>query len=175
MSLIDVIKVRKSVRAYNKNKNIDEQDLLKILDAGRLAPSAKNIQSWKFIVVRDKKLLSGLVPACKDQKFIADSYAVIAGCSDITDYVMTCGQPAYTVDLAIAIEHMALMAAELGIGSCWIGAFYEDKVKTVLNVPANVRIVSLLVLGYPEKELSKIATTTRKELKEIVCYDKWDF
>ncbi|MFH1224108.1 MAG: nitroreductase family protein [Pseudomonadota bacterium] len=175
MGLMDVIKGRKSVRAYNKNKNISEENLTKILEAGRLAPSAKNIQGWKFIVVRDKKLLSELVPACKDQKFIADSYAVVAGCSDITDYVMTCGQPAYTVDLAIALEHMALMAAELGIGSCWIGAFYEDKVKQILNVPANVRIVSLLVLGYSEKELSKMVTTTRKELKEVVCYDKWSF
>jgi len=133
------------------------------------------LQEWKFVVVKDKGTLSKLVPACKDQKFIAEASVVIAGCSDNTDYIMAGGQPAYTVDLAISLEHMALMAAEFGIGSCWIGAFYEDKVKETLNIPSKVRVVNLLALGHPVQELSKIVTTTRKELDEIVCYDKWMF
>ncbi|MEI6079542.1 MAG: nitroreductase family protein [bacterium] len=175
MSIMDVIKIRKSVRAYNTQKPISNSDLEKILEAGRLAPSAKNLQEWKFVVVKDKTLISQLVPACKDQKFIGDASVVIAGCSDVTDYVMTGGQNAYTVDLAISLEHMSLMAAELGIGSCWIGAFYEDKVKAVLGVPANARVVNLLTLGYPVQELGTITTTTRKGLEEIVRYDKWAF
>jgi len=68
-----------------------------------------------------------------------------------------------------------LMAAELGIGSCWLGAFYEDKVKELLGIPANVRIVNMLTLGHPAKELKGIVTTNRKDLKDIVRYDKWLF
>ena len=161
MGFMDLVKLRKSVRAYVPGQELDTHALTKILEAARFAPSAKNLQEWKFIVVRDKSTLAKLVPACKDQKFIAEVSAVIVGCSDNTDYVMTCGQPAYTVDLAIALEHMALMAADLGIGSCWIGAFYEDRVKEILNIPAKVRVVNLLTLGHPAQELSKIVTTTR--------------
>jgi len=175
MGFMDLVKLRKSVRAYLPGNQIDSRTLNKILDAARFAPSAKNIQDWKFVVVRDKAILSKLVPACKDQKFISEAAAIIVGCSDKTDYVMTCGQPAYTVNLAIALEHIALMAAELGVGSCWIGAFYEDKVKEILNIPSKVRVVNLLVLGYPVQELSKIVTTTRKELEDIICYDRWTF
>jgi len=172
---MDLVKLRKSVRAFVPGKEIDTKTLNKILDAARLAPSAKNLQEWKFIVVRDKNTLSKLVPACKGQGFVGESAVLIAGCADKTDYTMTCGQYAYTVDLAISLEHMVLMAAELGIGSCWIGAFYEDKVKEILGIPSNVRIVNMLILGYPTHDLSKIVTTTRKELDEIVCYDKWTF
>jgi nitroreductase len=175
MSIMDVIRTRKSVRAYDTGKNISDADMEKILEAGRLAPSAKNLQGWKFIVVKERALLKQLVPACKDQKFVAEAFAVIAGCSDHTDYLMTCGQPAYTVDLAISLEHMALMAAELGIGSCWLGAFYEDRVKELLGVPNNARIVNMLAIGYPVQDLKTITTTTRKDLNEIVRYDKWSF
>ena len=176
MGILDVIKLRKSVRAYSKDKEIKEEDLKKILESARLAPSAKNVQEWKFVVVRDKNTLKKLVPACKDQKFVGECSCAIAACSGETEYFMTCGQPAYTVDLSIAVAHMGLMAAELGIGSCWLGAFYEDKVKDVLGVPSNVRVVALLTLGYPDgKNLSEIVTTTRKNIKEIVCYDKWSF
>jgi nitroreductase len=176
MSFIDLVKLRKSVRVYDSGaKNIAKDDLDKILDAGRLAPSAKNLQEWKYIVVKKKDLLEKLVPACKGQSFLADADSVIVGCSDKTDYVMTCGQPAYAVDLAISIEHMALMATELGIGSCWIGAFYEDKVKELLDIPENIRVVGLLVLGYPKRPLSEISGPGRKKLEEIVSYDLWRF
>ncbi|HOW17176.1 MAG TPA: nitroreductase family protein [bacterium] len=176
MSVLDVIKLRKSVRAYDKEKQVSDESLLKILEAARLAPSAKNVQEWKFMVVKDRKILKDLVPACKEQKFVGDCSCVIAACSNETEYVMTCGQAAYVVDLSIAVAHMSLVAAELGIGSCWLGAFHEDRVKGVLNIPSEYRVVALLTLGYPAgRPLSQIVTTNRKELKEIVCYDKWSF
>jgi len=175
MSFIDLVKLRKSVRAYDKSRLLADDELKKILEAGRLAPSAKNLQEWKFVVVKDKAILEKMVPACKDQAFIADGSCVLVGCSDKTDYIMTCGQQAYTVDLAISIEHMALMAAELGVGSCWIGAFYEDKVRDLLDIPEDVRIVNLLVLGYPKRDLKEISGPGRKGLEEIVCYNVWNF
>ncbi len=176
MSVLDVIKLRKSVRAYRQDKDLSTEDLAKILESARLAPSARNLQEWKFVVVKNKETLKDLVPACKDQKFVGTCSCAVVACSADTDYIMSCGQPAYTVDLSIAVSHMTLMAAELGIGSCWLGAFYEDKVKAVLEIPSKVRVVAILTLGYPAgKELSEIVTTPRKPIEELVRYDKWTF
>ena len=167
--VLEAIKKRQSVRSY-QDKEIPEDILQQILEAGRLAPSAKNTQSWKFIVVRDKTLRKKLVPACKDQEFVGEASVVIAGCGTNPDYVMSNGEHAYSIDLAIALEHMSLEAASLGLGTCWIGSFYQDQVKEILGVPERVRIVNLLILGYPKKLGPK---TKRKPLSEIVCYDKY--
>jgi len=167
--VLEAIKKRQSVRSY-QDKEIPEEILQQILEAGRLAPSAKNTQSWKFIVVRDKTLRKKLVPACKNQEFVGEAPVVIVGCATNPDYVMTCGEHAYSIDLAIALEHMSLEAASLGLGTCWIGSFYQDQVKEILGVPERVRIVNLLILGYPKKLGPK---TKRKPLSEIVCYDKY--
>ena len=167
--VLEAIRKRQSVRSY-QDKEIPQEILQQILEAGRLAPSAKNTQSWKFIVVKDKDLRKKLVSACKNQKFVGEAPVVIAGCGTCPDYIMTCGEHAYSIDLAIALDHMSLEAASLGLGSCWIGAFYQDQVKEILGVPEGVRVVNLLTLGYPEKLGLK---TRRKPLSEIVCYDKY--
>jgi len=147
--VLEAIKKRQSVRSY-QDKEIPEEILQEILEAGRLAPSAKNTQSWKFIVVKDKSLRRKLVPACKNQEFVGEAPVVIAGCGTDPDYVMSNGEHAYSIDLAIALDHMSLEAASLGLGTCWIGAFYQDKVKEILSIPEGVRIVNLLTLGYPK-------------------------
>jgi nitroreductase len=170
---LNLVKKRKSIRAYKENK-LEEEKLLKILEAGRLAPSAKNLQEWKFIVIKDEKLIKELVPICKNQAFVGEASVVIVGCSEKTDYVMTCGQNAYSIDLAISIDHMSLMAAYLGIGSCWIGAFYEDKLKNILDIPNDVKVVSLLTLGYPLEDL-KIEEKPRNDLNSFICENKWCF
>ena len=166
---LEAIKKRQSVRSY-QDKEIPEEILQQILEAGRLAPSAKNAQSWKFIVVKDEDLRKKLVPACKNQEFVGEAPVIIVGCGTNPDYVMTCGEHAYSIDLAIALDHMSLEAASLGLGTCWIGAFYQDQVKNILGVPEDVCVVNLLTLGYPKKLGTK---TGRKSLSEIVCYDKY--
>jgi len=167
--VLEAIKKRQSVRSY-QNKEIPEDILQQVLEAGRLAPSANNKQHWKFIVVKDEDLRKKLVPACKNQKFVEEASVVIAGCGTDPDYVMTCGEHSYSIDLAIALDHMSLEAASLGLGTCWIGAFYQDQVKEILGVPEGVHIVNLLTLGYPKKLGTK---TGRKPLSEIICYDKY--
>jgi len=167
--VLEAIKKRQSVRSYQE-KEIPEDVLRQILEAGRLAPSANNKQHWKFIVVKDKDLRKKLVPACKNQEFVGEAPVVIAGCGTDPDYVMSNGEHAYSIDLAIALDHMSLEAASLGLGTCWIGAFYQDQVKEILGVPKDVRIVNLLTLGYPKKLGTK---TERKPLSEIICYDKY--
>jgi len=166
---LEVIKKRQSVRSY-REKEIQEDVLQQVLEAGRLAPSACNNQPWKFIVVKDKNLKEKLIPACKNQKFVGEASVVIVGCAINPSYKMSNGKYSYPIDLAIALDHMSLEAASLGLGTCWIGAFYQDQVKEILGVPEDVRVVALMSVGYPKELGSK---TGRKPLSEIVRYDKY--
>ncbi|MBA7549072.1 NADH dehydrogenase [subsurface metagenome] len=167
--ILEAIKKRQSIRSY-LNKEIPEELLQQILEAGRLAPSACNNQPWKFIVVRDKNLKKKLVLACNNQKFVGEASLIIVGCATNPSYKMGNGEYSCTLDLAIALEHMNLESISLGLGNCWIGAFNEDQVKEVLGVPEEVLIVALMSVGYP-KELGM--KKGRKPLSEIICYDKY--
>jgi len=167
--VLEAIKKRQSVRSY-QDKEIPEDILQEILEAGRLAPSAKNTQSWKFVIVKDKNLREKLIPACKNQEFVGEAPIVIAGCATNPEYVMSNGEHSYPIDLAIALDHISLEAASLGLGTCWIGAFYQDQVKEILDVPEDVRVVALMPVGYPKELKNKKG---RKPLSEIICYNKY--
>ncbi|MGC9515895.1 nitroreductase family protein [Methanocrinis sp.] len=169
MEVTEAIQKRRSIRKY-QNRKVDNDRLDRVLEAARLAPSAKNLQEWRFVVVRDEGRRKRLAEAAKGQTFVGDAPVVIAACATVTDYVMTCGQLTYPIDLAIAVEHMVLQAAEEGLGTCWIGAFYEEEVKKVLNIPPQVRVVALLPLGYPDESP---ASRPRKEMDEIVAFESW--
>ncbi len=171
MDVMEAIRKRRSVRSY-QDKEVEQEKLNLILESARLAPSAKNFQEWRFIVIRDKKTRQKLVPAANNQNFVGQAPVVIVCCSEMNDYVMRCGQLAYPIDVAIAIDHMTLKATEEGLGTCWVGSFYEDKVKEILSIPKEVRVVELLTLGYPIPESEK--RKNRLPLKEIVMYEKWD-
>lgn len=147
MRILDEIMARYSVRSYDA-RPVPPEALRRILDAARHAPSARNVQEWRFIVVTDPAIRRALVPAAAMQEFVGQAPVVIAGCGTRTDYVMRCGHPAYVIDVAIAMEHIALQAVREGLGTCWIGAFYEPQVRQVLSVPDDVRIVQLMTLGY---------------------------
>lgn len=167
--VLEAIKKRQSVRNY-QNKEIPEEILQQILEAGRLAPSARNQQCWKFVVVKDKDLRNKLVPACKHQRFVGEAPVVIVGCATNIEHIMSNGEHSYPIDLAIALDHISLEAASLGLGTCWIGAFYQDQVKDILGVPKGVRVVALMPVGYPKELENKKG---RKSLSEIVCYNKY--
>jgi nitroreductase len=168
MELMQAIRSRRSIRSFS-DRPVEDEALNAVLEAGRLAPSARNMQDWRFIVVRDPALRRSLSEAARGQSFVGQAPVVIAACGT-SDLVMTCGQPAYPIDVAIAVDHMTLAAFSLGLGTCWIGAFYEDRVKQILRVPDQVRVVALLPLGYPEEQP---AARPRKSLSEIVSYDGW--
>ena len=170
MNVIEVIKKRYSCRAY-KDMPVRDEDLNQILESARLAPSARNLQEWRFIVVKSKETRQKICEAAKGRAFIGQAPVIIACCAAKTDYVMTNGQPAYPIDLAIAIDHMVLTAVELGLGTCWIGAFYQEKVKEFLSVPDNAEIVDLLLIGYPND--TPTAHKDRMSLEEIVMQEKW--
>ena len=168
MNLMQAIRARRSIRNF-LDKSVDEEKLLAVLEAGRLAPSARNMQDWRFIVVRDSATRQRLAEAARDQKFVGQAPVVIAACGT-SDLVMTCGQPAYAIDVAIALDHMTLAAASLDLGTCWIGAFYEEKVKEILGVPQEIRVVALLPLGYPGEQPGP---RPRKSLDEVIAWEHW--
>lgn len=169
MEVRKAIQSRRSIRAYD-SREVEEDKLLRVLESGRLSPSAGNRQERRFVIIRDAKARKLLSEAARDQKFVAEAPVVIAACSVETEYIMSCGQPAYPIDTAIAVDHMTIAAVEEGLGTCWIGAFDEIKVKEILDIPESVRVVALLTMGYP----SAIPhATPRKNLDEIVMREKW--
>ena len=169
MDMLECIKARRSVRSYS-SRQVEEGDLRGVLEAARLAPSAGNRQHWKFVVVRDADLRSKLADAANGQGFVAQAPVVIAACATATDHVMSCGHPSHLVDLAIAMDHMTLAARALGLGTCWIGAFDQGKVKALLGVPAGATVVGLLPMGHPSAWPSP---TPRKGFEDVVCHDRW--
>jgi nitroreductase len=169
MDVIDAIRKRRSIRKYSP-RDVEEEKLTLVLEAARLSPSARNLQDWKFIVVKDAKTIKKLAVACSNQSFVAEAPVFIAACGTNTDSLMKCGQPRYTVDLSIAMSYILLEAHEQGLGTCWLGSFDEKKVKELLAVPEDVRIVAVTPLGYPEVSP---APTARKPLADIVCLERY--
>ena len=171
MDFYDTIRRRLSVRSY-KPDPIPEDVLNRILEAGRLAPSACNLQPWKFIVVKDPAIRQALVPACKGQGSVSQAPVILCACCVVEQAWKKMGGywSAETVDITIALEHMILAAAAEGLGTCWIGAFLEDDVRKVLNIPEGVKPIALTPLGYPAVESQP---RDRKPLSEIVCYDRY--
>ncbi len=169
MDVQEAIKKRYSVRSY-QNRPVDDKSLKAVLEAARFAPSASNQQEWRFVVVRDSEMRKNLMKAANNQPFVGQAPIVIAACAVVTDKVMPCKQLAYPVDIAIAVDHMTLAAVELGLGTCWVGAFDEAAVKQLLEVPATARVVVLLTLGYPARPS---AGKSRKPIEQIVAYEKY--
>jgi nitroreductase len=163
MEVFEAVKKRRSVRKF-KEKDIPPEVLQKLLEAARLAPSATNRQPWKFIVVKEERRRKELAEAAHRQWFIAEAPVIIAGVALEPERVMSNEVPAYPVDLAIALEHIVLQAVEEGLGTCWICAFDQERVKEILRVPRNLKVVALLPVGYPGESPSP---RPRKPLSEI--------
>jgi len=171
MDVLETITVRKSIRAYESTP-IPAEILGRVLEAGRIAPSAGNIQPWHFIVVTDnekRKILSKGLFA----KFLAEAPAVIVGCGDVES-----SPKWYTIDVSIALENMVLAATGEGLGTCWVGSFQEEEVKRLLGIPDRYRVVSLLAVGYPKEGFNVTQTLLtlvrkRKSLKEIISIDNF--
>lgn len=170
MDVFEAVTQRKSIRKY-KDKEIEKEKLIKVLESARIAPSASNRQEWKFIVVKDEDTRSRLVSAAHYQKFVGQAPVTIVACSTESERIMPCGQYAYTVDLSIAVSFMMLEATELGLGTCWLGAFDEEAVKEILGIPSDIRVPAMFTMGYADENP---AARPRKALKDIVCHEKYE-
>lgn len=183
MEFIDVIKSRYSVRNFRK-EIIPEKILSEIIEAGRIAPSAQNKQCWQYIVINEKKIIndlamkSGLVG--KVNFFIKDAPLIIVATANPNQSIVMNNKGYYLVDVAISFQQMMLTAWNFGIGSCWLAAFDEQKVKNILSIPEEIKIVAISPFGYPAKKniytkaVSLFANSKkRKPINKIIHWNKW--
>lgn len=168
MDFLELIKKRRSIRSFNQQKPVSKEQISQILEAGRWAPSAHNLQDWYFVVVKSQKTKEKLVGAAQGQSFLAEAQVVIVVCADLRladRQSSRHGKDFYTLqDSAIATQNMWLEATALGLGACWIGAFDEEAVKNILKLADYLRPVALLPIGYAGEKLSP---TPRRKLEEI--------
>jgi nitroreductase len=173
LDVFDAIKGRRSVRAFKK-LDLPQEILEKILDAARWAPSAGNIQPWEFIVVRRMETKLKLVKAALDQRFIAEAPVVVVVCANVDMSAMSYGsrgQNLYCIqDTAAATQNILLATYALGAGACWIGAFLEDTVRKVLDLPPEIRPVAIVPIGYPA---GHPISPSRRSLSEVVHEEKF--
>ncbi|MCC6023398.1 MAG: nitroreductase family protein [Thaumarchaeota archaeon] len=160
--LLRIIYNRRSVRRYER-RPVPDDVLRSVLEAGRQAPSARNLQPYCFIVVRDPELKKKLIFS-EWNKFIEEAPIVIVGCGDSRAKWAV-------VDVAIALQNMVIAAEALGLGTCWIGHFIEDEVKRILRIPDYMRVVAMITLGYPAE---RPGPRPKKSLEELVRYDTYE-
>jgi len=170
MDVSQAIRCRYSCRSY-EDKPLEKEKLDTILEAARQAPSAKNLQDWRFVAVTEKETRKKLAAAANDQTFLENAGAIVVACT-VSDHVMRCGQAIGPIDVAIAIEHMCLQATELGLTTCWIGSFYPDKVRPIVGIPDDVTIIELLAIGYPADSPKE---HRREPIEKIVSFERWNF
>lgn len=141
------------------------------MDAARLAPSAAGKQPWHFIIVKEEDKRVRIAKGCRYGRFLAESPVVIVACGD-----KKASPHWYTVDTAIALEHTALAATALGLGTCWIGAFNQEDIREILRIPERFEVVALMALGYPHGKLDLLAmilhfVRPKKKLKNILSLE----
>jgi nitroreductase len=162
MDVFEAFDRRRTTRRY-KAEELPRKDLLRLLEAARHAPSGMNAQPWELVAVTAPEGKKALVPACNGQEFVGSCSAVIAGVDDPKAKWQR-------VDLALAMEHIVLAATDLGLGTCYIGAFSQEKVKKLLGVPEGRQVVMLLTVGYPAE---KPQAQPKKPLDKLVHWEKY--
>jgi len=171
VDIFEVFKARRSIRSFTK-EDVSEEDLMKILEAARWAPSAGNIQPWEFVVIRRPEIKREIARAALNQTFIEEAPVVIVVCADGNRSGWVYGSRGVNLyciqDTAAAIENMLLAACALGLGACWVGAFNEERVREILRIPRGMRPVAIIPLGHPAERPSP---PHKRPLKEIVHYE----
>ena len=184
MELFEAINTRRSVRKY-QDKPVEEEKLHAVLEAARMAPSWANMQCWRLVVVKDRKVKESLsdlsyvesyfapkgYKANPSKKALVEAPVVIVLCAEPSQSGSLWGQPYYLVDCGIASQNLMLAARAQGLGTVFVGVYDEVKVKGILQIPQTVRVVGLLPLGYPVEEGK--GGPSRKPIEEIVYTGYW--
>lgn len=169
MALLSEILNRRSIKSF-KSTPIQRDKLERVLEAGRLAPSAKNRQEWRFVVIQKEPLRLKVQEAAFGDEKVGQAPAIVALCTTNVEYIMPNGQLSYPIDLAFAAAFMVLQATHEELGSCCLTTFDEQMVRDLITVPYSMRVVLLVLLGYPERIPDP---APRKSLKRVVGYDHW--
>jgi nitroreductase len=164
MEILDLLKNRRSIRSY-KQKPVEDEKLMRILDAARLAPSAANMQPLCFIIIKDEKTRQQLKKAY-DEIWFYTAPLIICACSiPEKAWIRGDGKNYADIDTAIAMDHLILAATAEGLATCWIAAFKVSTVKSILKLPVNIEPVAMTPIGYPQETPQQ---THRKPLEEII-------
>jgi nitroreductase len=169
MEFTDLIRSRESIRNYDPDRPVPEKILEKILDAGRLAPSACNYQPWRFLVISSPEMLEK-VRTCYHREWFSQAphILVILGLKDLAWKRTYDGYNSIETDVAIAMTHIILAAENEGVGTCWIAAYDPALLKKAINPGRNEFIFGITPLGYPGPGFRKAGKKIRKPLGEIV-------
>jgi nitroreductase len=179
MTFDEIVAARHSVRGF-ESKPVPREHIAAMAEAARWAPNACNSQTWRFIAVTDpavmKRLCTEGMRAVVNNKWMREAPLIIVGCSCLDLFVNKLGSRIsgidyYMIDFGIAMEHIVLKATELGLGTCWVGWFNDQKVKEILEIPPKVRAMALLAIGYSKEK--KVAKRTRKPLEKILFDNTW--
>ena len=171
--ILDLIKSRRTVKEFDL-KPVSWENVARIIDAARFAPSSGNIQNWKFVVVMDGPAKTDIAGVCYDQYEISSAAALIVVCNEVEKaqrYYGLRGERLFSIqNCAAAIQNMLLEAHSLGLASCWIGAFDEDELRDLVGIPAEVRPQAIIAIGYS----NKIPKAPPKYSLEMVTYlESW--
>jgi nitroreductase len=181
METLETINKRTSLKTHLSSRDIEPEKITKILDATRLAPSARNTQPWRFIVVKGKKNVETVVTRAfmELNQVVREAPVLIIACANPSDDVIHDGKEYYLFDVGLAVENMLLAATDLGLLTHPMTAVHEDELKKVLHIPGEVRFVVATPLAYPaegsyEKAArERLAQRTRKSAKEVVYSNAW--
>ncbi|MFA5141557.1 MAG: nitroreductase family protein [Candidatus Woesearchaeota archaeon] len=173
MDVIDAIKNRRCIREYS-DKEVEFNKVASLVEAGMMAPSAGNLQNWKFIVITDKDKRNSIAEACVEQYWIADAPVLIAICAEnkrAEKYYADRGVHLYNIqNCAAAAENILLAATSMGLSTCWVGAYNDEKVSGILGLPTDAKLMCVLTVGYSK---SKPAEKHLLDIKELFYFDEW--
>jgi nitroreductase len=169
MDILEVIRNHCSANSFS-GRAVEEGAVDRILEAGRLSPSAKNRQAWRFIAVRREDLKESLSDACYGDSRLKDAGCVIAACTTNIQYTMPNGQLSYPLDMAFAVSFMMLQAEHEGLGTSILATYDERAVKDLLTVPHAMRVVLLLAVGHASE---KNEYKDRLPKERVISFDHW--
>lgn len=172
LNVKDAMVNRHSVRSFSE-KEVPNNIIYDIILHAHLAPSAGNLQARDFIIVDDPQVKQKLCKAALNQEFLREAPIDIIVCANLDriKHYGTRGQELYCIqDSAAAVEHILLLAVEYGLATCWVGAFNEKEVKTILGLPDHVRPVAIVPLGYPKGDAEP---TARIDIKKLIHKNEW--
>ncbi|MHB8071781.1 MAG: nitroreductase family protein [Candidatus Cryosericum sp.] len=167
--ILDAIEKRYSVRHY-KDQPVEEEKLAEVLEAARLAPSGTNSQPWKMVVVRNRTTIQSMVHAIGGQQFVEQAAVLVVACKNGEGYNIGHRYDGAIIDVTIALDHMTLQAASMGLGTCWLGNYDGNEIRALLDIPSENPVVAILALGYPD-DSHPHHPRPRKPLSALVCWD----
>lgn len=173
MDVFETITGRRSIRKY-KDTPVAREEIERLLNFARLAPSWKNLQCWRFLVLTDPLSREALLEAFPEdnpgKKALVSAPCVIVVCADPTESGVENGMEYYLADTAIAFDHLCLAAYGMGLGTCWMGWYDEQAMKSALGIPPQIKVVGITPLGYPDQDPKP---RPRKELSQVAYFETW--